>query len=372
MGNNNYLNDTSRLTVEQMMNTNFKCLHLEDSLETVVKYYQKYKMNTLPIVDENKHLLGVFPKKRLFKALLEGASLSTPCRDYMIEKPVFVMIDRTYDEYSMTVRVTKSPVDNVVVLDLSNKVVGMIGTMEYFRESLNVITASSAMLESLFRVNYEGIMITDRNGIVIRINPAAEKMFRLNFARVKGKHLGEIFPDLVIPEGLQLGVKRIIQTLHVVINQVPIIENGEEIGSSLAFLDVSHVEKIAEELEIVKELQTTIDGVLGSSSDGVFVSDISGRIKYANERACQLVSQAGTQIIGMQVQELLQTNSPKKVAHSGSPEVDCCEVHGKMCIVSHIPIKKNDIQDKIITGIVSTAYLNDNVVTEEIARKWFF
>ena len=92
------------------MNTNFKVLHLNDTLRTVVEYYHEYKISTLPVVDENESLIGVFPKKRLYKALLEGAGLDTPCAPYMVDHPVFVTVDRTYDEYSLVVRVTKSQV----------------------------------------------------------------------------------------------------------------------------------------------------------------------------------------------------------------------------------------------------------------------
>ena len=169
----NFINPSTRLTVEQMMNKNFKVLYVGDTLRIVVEYYQEYKVNTLPVVDENENLIGVFPKKRLYKALLEGANLDAPCLPYMVDHPVFVTVDRTYDEYSLVVRVTKSQVDNVVVLDHSNKVVGMVGTAEYLRESLNVITASSALLESLFRVNNEGIIIIDKEGCILRINPTA-------------------------------------------------------------------------------------------------------------------------------------------------------------------------------------------------------
>ena len=82
----------------------------------------------------------------------------------------------------------------MVVLDRNNKVVGMIGTAEYLRESLNVITSSSALLESVFRVNYEGIVIVDREGYVMRVNPAAQRMFQLNFSDVKGKNLRAVSP----------------------------------------------------------------------------------------------------------------------------------------------------------------------------------
>lgn len=368
----NSLNPTTWLTVEQMMNKNFRVLRQNDTLRTVVEYYQEYKINTLPVVNEEDNLIGVFPKKRLYKALLEGASLDSPLFPYMVDHPVFVTVDRTYDEYSLVVRVTKSQVDNVVVLDRDSKVVGMIGTAEYLRESLNVITSSSALLESVFRVNYEGIIILDREGYILRVNPAAQKMFQLNFSEVEGRNLKDVLPEITASERLEIGLKKTVKSLPVIVNKVPIYENDQYVGSSFAFLDISDMEKIAQELEIVKGLQTTIDGVLSASSDGVFVSDPSGTLKYVNERACKLVSQPCDQIIGKPVQSLLQTNSPIHIAKSGAAEVDSCDIDGKKCIVSHIPIKSGSEENADITGIVSTVYLNDNAVTEEIARKWFY
>src|SRR5665648_332744 len=221
VNNSNSLNPDKWLTVEQMMNKNFKALHVEDTLRTVVEYYQKYKINTLPIIDENENLIGVFPKKRLFKALLENENLDVLCEPYMVKNPIFVRVDRTYDEYSLVFFVTKSRVDNVVVLDYSDKVVGMIGTVEYLHDSLNMIKASSAILESLFRVKDEGIIITDREGCILRINPAAERMFQLKFSEDKGKRMKDVLPEIMILEGRHIGIKTTIKALTFIVVFIP-------------------------------------------------------------------------------------------------------------------------------------------------------
>ena len=289
----------------------------------------------------------------------------------MVDRPIFVTTDRTYDEYSLVVRVTKSKVDNVVVLDQAHRVVGMIGTAEYLRESLSMITASSALLESLFRVNAEGIVIVDREDRILRVNPAAERMFGLRASDTKGLRLPEVLPELASPEAFRIGLKRTVRSLPVIINRIPIVENGERVGASFSFLDVSDMEKIARELEIVKEMQTTIDGVLSASSDGVFVSDIAGVVKYVNERACRLFGEEPERIVGKPLQTLLQTENPLKATRSGGAEVDSCRIQGKQCIVSHVPFKEAG-GDAAFTGVVSTVYLNDNAVAEEIARKWLY
>ena len=47
MDHSSSLNPAARLTVEQMMNKNFKVLYLGDTLRTVIEYYQEYKISTL-------------------------------------------------------------------------------------------------------------------------------------------------------------------------------------------------------------------------------------------------------------------------------------------------------------------------------------
>lgn len=367
----NVLDPTSWLTVEQMMNKQFEVLHLGDSLRTVIRHYHEYKLSTLPVVGDNETLIGVFPKKRLYKALLDGSSLDDPCNPYVVYDPVFVSQDLTYDEISLVVRINRSRVDYVVVVDGSNKVVGMIGTAEYLRESLNVIMTSSALLESLFRANYEGIIIIDRDGLILRMNPAVERMFGLKLSEIKGSPIKEILPEITVFNIRRLGIKQIVKSVPVIVNQVPILEGEVPIGTSIVLLDISDAEKIAQELEMVKELQTTLSGVLSASSDGVFVSNTAGTVKYVNERAGQLLTESTANITGRPVESFLQTNSPAQVAKTGTAEVDECIIKGRNCIVSHIPIKQEADNGIEITGVVSTVYLEDNVLTEEIARKWF-
>jgi len=371
MSQSHLLNPSKNLTVELMMNKNFKSLHEDDSLRTVVEYYQEFRISTLPVVDEQEKLIGVFPRKRLLRALLEGAALDEPVKKYMVDRPVIVTTDRTYDEYSLVVRVTKSRVDNVVVLDRDGKVAGMIGTAEYLRASLDVILSASAMLECLFTVNYEGIIIVDEKGFILRMNPAAEGMFRQSLSKVKGHPIKDIFPEVEISPVRVLGLRKTIEGLPVIVNQIPILENDRIIGHSFAFLDVSDMEKMAQELEMVKELQHTVSGVLNAASDGVFVSDTAETIKYVNERACKLVSKECSAIIGTNIQALFQTDKLSRILDSGTPEVDSYDIYGKQFIVSHIPFNKTKEEEEI-TGMVSTAYLNDNLITEEIARKWLY
>jgi len=359
----------SSISVVNMMNTDYQTLATDDSLRTVVQVFKDTKLDTLPVVDDNGHLIGVFPKGRLYKALLEGSSLNDSCAPYIVNSPVFLKSDLTYNEVSLFVRVNRSRVGNIPVVHQSGKVVGMIGKLEYLRASLNLATFSYAFLESIFRAIYEGMIVIDNQGYILRLNPAVENMFGIKAAEIRGLHLSQVFPEIHFSRDMRLGLKATIRSLPVILNQVPIIENGQQIGVNIALLDVSDIVKIAEELETVKELQSTLSGILNASSDGVFITDASGAIKYVNEMASHLVSEKTGQLIGKQLADYVNSPTPMHVITSGVAEVDVCQINGKNYIVSHIPIKEKRSEAKT-TGIISTVLLN-NQLTEEITRKWF-
>ena len=71
------------LSVKEMMNADVPLLHLEDTIRTVIGFMQDYKLGTLPVVDKDNKLIAVFPRKRLFRALMDGASINTPIRDFV-------------------------------------------------------------------------------------------------------------------------------------------------------------------------------------------------------------------------------------------------------------------------------------------------
>ncbi|KGK85484.1 diguanylate cyclase [Desulfosporosinus sp. HMP52] len=364
------LNYTSWLTVKQMMNKHFNVIHSEDSLRTVIQYYQDSRLDTLPVVDQKNKLIGVFPKKRLYKALLDGFSLDDPCTPYIVYKPISVSCDVFYDEVSLVVRSSKSTVDCVVVVDDQSKPVGMIGTAEYLRGSQKLIMTSNILLESIFNANYEGIIVIDNNQKILRTNPIAENMFGLKSSEIKGLDLEEVLPDLLLNSKRNRGIKQTIQSLPVIVSQAPIIADNVQIGTKIAFVDISDMEEMARELEIVKDLQTSLDGVLNASSDGVFVSDISGHVKYVNESGCRLISDTAEAMTGLPIKDLLLSGVPAEVSKTGLAEVEICSINDRNCIVSHIPIN-NVINEKNQTvGVVSTVYVDDNRLTEEIARKW--
>lgn len=357
------------ISVKDMMNQNYKAVHPWDSLRRVIEVYRDSKLETIPVVDEKEDLIGVISRGRIYNALLEGKGLDEPCTPYIISSPKCILSDLSYNQISMVVRVNRSRVGTVPVIDKQGRLVGMLGKLEYLRKSLALTAKTSALFQSIFHAMHNGIITVDKQGHIIMVNQAAGKMFGLDTNEIKGLYLEEVLPELTFNTNVHLGMRLVVRSVPVILNQVPIIENENLVGANYVFDDLSHIEKIAQELETVKELHTTLSGVLSASSDGVFVTDNHGSVKYVNELASHLVGVPSEEIIGQPIGRFIPEAFPNQVAVSGTSEADVCRIRGRSCIVSYVPIKEKKSDTNPI-GVVSTVFTADNKIADQIARKW--
>jgi transcriptional regulator with PAS, ATPase and Fis domain len=358
-------------SIRDMMNRRINVIHRGDSLRTAISIFSQYKLDTIPVVDEEGILTGVFSNSRLYKALLDGVDLDEECTPYIIDSPIYINARLNYDELSLVMRVNDSRVGNVPVIEDNGKVVGIAGNKEYLKTSLNLVSQSHALLESIFQAMQEGIVTVDENGFIIRVNQSAQKMFGFNFEDVHGKHIHEIFSEIDYTGNRSFGVRYNFKSVSAIVNQVPIMQNDMRVGTNIVFLDVSDFEDMAKELEIVKDLHTTLNAVLSASAFGIFVTDKLGSVKFVNKIAKQFVGTDGDIVEGHFIRDFLPTSSRANVVKTGITEVDICHINEKNCVVSHVPIKAEDISDVDPVGVVSTVYCDDNKLLEEIARKWY-
>lgn len=368
------LNAISAVTVQELMNTQYQSIHPDDSLRTVIATYQSCKLDTLPVVDNEQKLVGVFPRRRLYDALLECPSLDSPCTPYVVFNPKVNHSDARLDQ-ELLERIMISPIGNVPVQDPMGNLVGMIGKHEYLRETVNMVSQATAFWESAFYAIYDGIIVVDNTGNILSINKSAEEMFGLNYSDVLGKSIDLVLRDLDISDvdftfSAYLRNKRVINSLPVIITMVPIISMGERIGINIIFQNLSEIEKLAEELEITRNLQSTLAGVLNASENGIIVTGESGEIKYVNQQAAKTFGVPSDRILGKQLNAYIPANVSNRVSKTGLPEVDIFSVAGDGCVISFTPIKDEHEGNKKTLGVVSIMYMNDSHITEEISRKW--
>ena len=105
----------------------------------------------------------------------------------------------------------------------------------------------------IVQYSFSGIIVTDEQHKIVVCNPAAEKMFQILAERVIGQPLDEVIPQQQLPGGddadhPQLEELRKIQGRQLMVNRIPIMEEGKGRGAIYTFQEVSEIQSLEEKI----------------------------------------------------------------------------------------------------------------------------
>ncbi|MDQ0285377.1 PAS domain S-box-containing protein [Desulfofundulus luciae] len=150
---------------------------------------------------------------------------------------------------------------------------------------------------------YEGIIVTDEQGIIQVFNPAAEKITGISAAQAIGQKVDQLIPNtrlIAVKESLQpeLGELQELGKATIVTNRVPIIVKNKLVGVVATFHEVSRIQNW--ERKIRKALYSrglvakhTFDDIIGNSR-AIIKAKIQARNYGSYESTVLLVGETGT------------------------------------------------------------------------------
>lgn len=117
--------------------------------------------------------------------------------------------------------------------------------------------------DSMLKAIQEGIISIDENRAITMINDSARTILKLKETDIIGKNIDDIFPNSGLEEVLITGVSeieenRFINGIDVVLNIVPITNNGDMTGVIASFRDKTELTRMAEEITGFKEIVQTL------------------------------------------------------------------------------------------------------------------
>ncbi len=203
----------------------------------------------------------------------------------------------------------------------------------------------SDLLEMVLDSIIEGIIIVDRQARVIYINKQACVILGLTPSQVINRYVVDVIPNTRLHIVVQTGVPEYdrlqeIGTTKIITSRVPIRDkNGEVIAAAAIFRDVTSVQKMAEEVTNLREIEATLKAIIESTSDAISVADAEGRIV--------LVNNAYTKITGFTAQEVIGKPATVDIAEGESMHMKVAEtkqpIYGARLLVG--PTKKEVIVD---------------------------
>jgi PAS domain S-box-containing protein len=111
------------------------------------------------------------------------------------------------------------------------------------------------IIETVFRAMHEGLVVVDREGTILYINPSYTRILGIRPEQILGKKLRDIEPTAKLLNVLEEGTSilerdALIRSVGktVVLNNLPIRRSGSTIGAVSVFRDITEVESLSDRL----------------------------------------------------------------------------------------------------------------------------
>lgn len=157
--------------------------------------------------------------------------------------------------------------------------------------------------ETVFYTAYEGIIVVDSEGYIIKFNKAYEEFLGLKEDNVVGKHVTEVLENtrmhIVAKTGeAEIGQVQRIQGHEMIASRIPIIKGDKIIGAvgKVLFQDVKELKSLAQKMEVVEskfnyyrkkinklqEAKYSFDNILTQNKQVQYLKNMARKVAESN------------------------------------------------------------------------------------------
>lgn len=292
-----------KLRIKDFMTTNVIKLLWNDSILKAANVMVKYHIDGMPVVDSKGKLIGLFTKTHALKAI--GMDCQVPVGELM-KTDVITISEDALPEDALKVQVGRLP-----VVDKNGELVGIITRTDIMGEFKRQLEYAIEQVNAIMNSGHNPIIAIDTNGKIILMNKSAEKLVGLSEEEGIGKLIEDIIPNANLTSFMHTGdaepIQRIVigQTI-LAINKSPIVSKGKIIGAVGIFQDISELEDISHELNVVQEINNELNAILDFSADGFVICNGEGTIIRDNKSCYEMLGIKEKSLVGLPVEWLIK------------------------------------------------------------------
>ncbi|CAM3851080.1 sigma-54-dependent Fis family transcriptional regulator [Mesobacillus zeae] len=335
----------------------------DTTLGEAISVIKRKKWSLLPVTDGEGRLAGVFTRSRLFQMVLDQNPLETAIRMYIKAETETIRIDTPYEEIARIVQTSR--VGTGVVLDESDRVIGLLTKTDMVMALLAEASSLKDQLEAILKESNIGVLMADEHGTVTFVNDRLCRMAGMKREGLMNRQCGSLFPGLSKQEAdvaqIDFGItKAIVRTGTFKTTQ-------DRDARIVIFHDNSQVEKMAEELESVNTLKKSIETALEHAYDGLLMTNRDGTILMVSPPLLELFGLSRTDVLGENADRVFPQLKLSSVFKTETAEIsDFKEVNGIKYIVQRIPVLK----DGEIIGAIGKVMFRQLNEVNELFKKW--
>ncbi len=225
-----------------------------------------------------------------------------------------------------------------------------------------------AALQSIHNI----VMGIDYQGRIFIFNSACERVFGIKAEKAIGRFINDVIPGTGLMKVLKTGKSHIGRKFMVgnslwVVNRTPIIRGNKITGAIGVAQEITELQHLAEELEVVKELKGTLQTIFDSAHDGYMAVNNDGNIIMINKAFAELLDLPSPETaMGRHVTEVVKEPVLHPVSRSAKPHLaEIARINGRETVVMRYPIRK----DGKIFGSVCKVIFKDVSQLVSLAEK---
>ncbi|WP_407306495.1 sigma 54-interacting transcriptional regulator [Desulfosporosinus sp. SB140] len=264
------------------------------------------KNNTdfLPVTDEEGNYIGTVSKDSLLKEVLNGSAYHTGIKDCLDQEIPCV-------RFGVELEIMPTSGTGVVVLNDDNQVIGIIRNIDLIRYYRSDIDDLQERMYAVIESAHNGILAVDLNGNIILANRVVAEILGISVEHLLGRQVTEYIPNSLMPKilitGQSLyGEKFVLNTTPIMANYSPVEKNGVISGAVCVFQDLSSMDAIHSELDSVKKLTRELEAIIGSSYDGIYITDGNCLTLNCNEAYQRVTGISNSEVVGKTMHELVE------------------------------------------------------------------
>ena len=359
------------MKVRDLMSKKLITLNAGVSLSDAARIFSESNIDGAPVVDDDGMLIGLFTKTHLIQSIAQQGDLALKRVHDIMTTKVFTLKDTMLvDELQQNNLIFKY--GRFPVVNANNKPIGFVTRTDMVRylseQSASVAEEFEAVLNSVSN----GVMAINSAGIVTIFNLAAQAITGMRAENVVGRFVADVMPNdtglmSVLETGTtQMNQKTTFGNSQIITKRSPIVKNNKIVGAVAIFQDVTELQKMASELEEVKDLKSTLDSIVNSSLDCIVVVDKNGYITMMNEAYGEYLQTDPKKALGKHITDVIENTRMHIVAQTGKAELcDMQKIGTHNAVVTRIPI----VKDGMVTGAVGKMLFRDVKDLRVLARK---
>ncbi|MFH1090569.1 MAG: PAS domain S-box protein, partial [Pseudomonadota bacterium] len=189
---------------------------------------------------------------------------------------------------------------------------GTVTLVEDITERLaaeKTLRASEKKFKSLINGNLDGIIVLDKKGLVLYVNPAAEELF----GRPAEQFLGKAFGFSTV-DGERTDIQIIKKNREIALAEMRVIKTKwEDRTAYLASLRDITARKRAE--EALRDSEARYKAIFEGAAEGILVADVETRqFRYANPAICRMLGYTEEELLRLSVADIHPKESLARVA----------------------------------------------------------